>query len=171
MNNQQTNSMPILGSFLSLIILFAGCGKHESTGGAIGATGGGLIGHAVAGKNSKVAGTLIGGLLGGIVGSSIGKSADEEEEIENTIKEQERRERRHEVEYLKEENERLRRNLIKWCSNCGRRCELVGAHSCASCGAPLIHEKFCKDCKTVFNPQSGYKYCPYCKDHVLLSCR
>lgn len=171
--NEKQSYFPFLEfALLALITLIApGCGKNETAGGALGAAGGGLIGHVVAGKDSKVAGTLIGSLLGGLVGGTIGKSADEEEEIENNIKDQERIERRRELQCLHEENERLRRDLIKWCSNCGRRCELVGAHSCASCGSPLIHEKFCRDCKTVFTPQSGYRYCPYCKEHVLLSSR
>lgn len=147
--------------------LLTGCGKNETAGSAIGAAGGGLIGHAVAGKHDKAAGVLIGGLLGGLVGNTIGKSADEEEVVENHVK----AERERELDLLHEENERLRQNLIKWCANCGRRCDLIGAHSCATCGAPLIREKFCKDCKMIFSPQSGYKYCPYCKDHVFLSSR
>jgi len=171
--NKKQKPLPILAfaiaAFITLII--PGCGKNETTGGVIGAAGGGLIGHVVAGKDSKVAGTLIGSLLGGLVGGTMGKSVDEDEEIDNNIKDRERIEHHRDLEYLQEENERLRRNLIKWCSNCGRRCELVGANSCASCGAGLIHEKFCKDCKTSFTPQSGYKFCPYCKEHVLLSGR
>jgi hypothetical protein len=150
-----------------IIFLFPGCGKNETAGTTLGAAGGGLIGHTVAGKHDKTAGVLVGSLLGGLVGNTIGKAADEDDEVENHLK----AERQRELEYLHEENKRLRQNLVTWCSSCGRRCELVGAHSCAACGAPLIHEKYCTECKTIFTPQSGYKYCPYCKDHVLLSSR
>ncbi len=164
----KTQKSPLFGLLvLAIISLLPGCGKNETAGSALGAAGGGLIGHAVAGSHNKTAGLLIGGLLGGLVGNTIGKASDEEDEIETHVK----NERRREVEYLHEENNRLRQNLIKWCSNCGRRCELVGAHSCAVCGSGLIHEKFCKECKVAYSPQSGYKYCPYCKDHILLSSR
>lgn len=149
-------------------ILFTGCGKNETAGSALGAAGGGLIGTAVAGKKDKTAGLLIGGLLGSIVGREMGKSADEEEEFETKMKDHEQACRRREIDELQEENERLRQNLITWCSNCGRRSEILGAHSCPSCGANLIREKVCKNCSTVFSPQAGYKYCPYCKDRVLL---
>lgn len=156
-------------AFLLLVVmLFSGCGKNEGAGGALGAAGGGLIGNVVAGKNSKAAGTLIGGLLGGIVGSSLGRAADEEEELDRTVKKQERIAHARQIECLQEENERLRRDLVKWCSGCGRRCELAGACSCACCGSPLIREKFCHECKTIFSPRSGYQYCPYCRGHVLL---
>lgn len=157
--------------FVLVIFLLPSCGKNEGTGGALGAAGGGLIGNAVAGKNSKVAGTLIGGLLGGLVGGTIGRAADEEEAVDNELKQRERIARRREIQCLAEENERLRKKLVKWCANCGCRSEIVGANTCARCGDELIYEKFCRDCKTVFSPQSGYKFCPYCKDHVRLCCR
>jgi hypothetical protein len=150
-----------------ICIFFTGCGKNEAAGSAFGAAGGGIIGHAVAGDHNKAAGTLIGGLLGGLVGSSIGHAADDSDELENNIKEQ----RQREYECLRAENNHLREHLVKWCSCCGRRCNLVGAHSCAVCGAVLIREKICLECKTIYHPESGYKYCPYCDNHVLLSNR
>ncbi len=166
MHTTQQSSAWALAAIVTLSLL-PGCGKNEGAGSAFGAAGGSILGHAVAGKHDKTTGLLIGGLLGGLIGNTIGKSADEDEEIENDIK----AERQRELHYLHQENARLRENLIKWCSNCGRRCELVGAHSCASCGAGHIHKKFCKECKTAYSPQSGYRYCPYCKDHILLSNR
>lgn len=159
--------------FLSLVL--SNCGRQEGTGGILGAVGGGLAGHAVAGKKNKAAGVLIGGLLGNIVGREIGKEGDKEEAEENAFKEklkaQERAIQKQELTELQEENARLRTSLVKWCSNCGRRNEIPDAHSCPICGAALIKEKFCSTCATIFSPQSGYKYCPYCKDKVLLGCR
>lgn len=67
--------------------LLAGCagdpnsGPRQSSGAAIGAIGGGLLGAAVAGggTGSRLAGAAIGAVAGGLLGSAIGASLDEED--------------------------------------------------------------------------------------------
>lgn len=158
---RKTTFTPLIAGAL-LISILPGCGKKEAAGGAIGAASGGLIGHVVTGGKHNAAGTLIGGLIGGLVGSSIGRASDEEDaEEEKEVKDTQ-------IALLKNENRKLRSNLTTWCADCGRTCNIVGAHSCASCGGMLIREKFCKTCSTIFSPCTGYRYCPYCKDRVLL---
>lgn len=149
------------------LLILGGCGKNETAGSVVGTGAGALIGASVA-KNSGT-GALIGGLIGTVLGGAVGRSADdnEREEVE------ERRERAHarELALRERENQVLRHQLTKWCADCNRKATVVGANSCTSCGGNLIHEKFCTRCTTLFSPQEGYKYCPYCKTKVLLSSR
>ena len=146
------------------VINIKGCGKHEAAGGASGALIGAAIGHSVSG--SKSSGTVIGGLIGHVIGSKIGESEDENEEEE--IKAIHENIRNCEIENLQNENAKLRQTFVRWCSECGRRNSMIGAHSCPECGGVLIRERFCKNCFAVFTPQSGFVYCPYCRVRTLL---
>lgn len=170
-NNSLSSGIIIvaLGSVTSLLFL-PGCGKNEATGGAMGTATGAVIGASVAGRHNTGMGALVGGLIGNVVGSGIGRAADDEDRE----KEQEQRERvhasreamsQHELARMEEENKRLRE---KWCKACGRHVTLAGAKSCPSCGGELISKRQCPQCNETFNPASGYRYCPYCKDHIQL---
>lgn len=162
--SKQITALIFTGFVLSLFL--TGCGKNEATGGTFGAATGALAGAALSGKKSRGEGTLIGALVGTCLGSAIGRSADEDEEKE---------ERHHEhmvaqaqINALEAERHALNQ---KWCSRCNRQFDLVDAHTCPDCGGDLIREKYCKECATKFSPRSGYKFCPYCRDRNLLSCR
>jgi uncharacterized protein YcfJ len=51
------------------------CVRHRSNNGTvIGAVGGGLLGHVVAGHGSRTAGTLVGAGVGAVAGHQIAKS-------------------------------------------------------------------------------------------------
>jgi uncharacterized protein YcfJ len=50
---------------------FAGC---KTTGTAVGAVAGGLLGNAVAGRGSRTEGTLLGAGVGGLLGRQVAKS-------------------------------------------------------------------------------------------------
>lgn len=161
-----------------LIIVFGatiitGCGKHETAGSVMGTTTGAMIGASVAGRKSTGTGALIGGLIGNAIGGSIGREADEEErqiEYERNERHHARRHAitQHELDRIKTENRILKQ---KWCSSCNRHIDLAGAKSCPSCGGELIRERYCRECAAVFNPQSGYRYCPYCKHGTRLLAR
>jgi hypothetical protein len=140
---------------LPLFCLFlVGCGKHETAGTATGA----VIGAAVSGKHSRGTGALIGGLIGNYLGGQVDKN-------------DERQEHKKEVNNLKVQNADLQRQLDKWCENCNRRITIRGAQCCPDCGGHLIQEKFCERCRTTFNPECGYRFCPYCKTSVHLASR
>jgi len=163
-HQKQVTSLVLTGFILSLIL--TGCGKNESTGGTFGAATGALAGVALSGKKSRGEGALIGALVGTCLGSAVGRSADEEEEKEE--RQHERMMARNQINALEAENRALHQ---KWCKDCNRQFDLVDAHTCPSCGGELIRERYCRECTTKFSPRSGYKYCPHCKDKVLLSCR
>jgi len=149
-----------------MLVLTSGCGKNEAAGSVVGTGAGAIIGASVAGRNSQGAGALIGGLIGNIVGGGIGRSADSDERDEKNA----RRDARHRqaVAMAHEENRRLRE---KWCCNCSCQVNMEGARSCPRCGYELIREKFCTSCRTLFSPKTGYKFCPYCRDHTILASR
>jgi len=149
-----------------LILLCAGsllfltnCGKHEAEGRTIGALAGATIGTTLAGHHNKGDGAVLGALIGGYVGGEYGRAHDEDD------KDQEHESR---VRRLRTENNDLKEQLTKYCSNCSRKVRIQGAQSCPRCGDSLIHEKFCGRCRTKFNPETGYKYCPYCTVKVTL---
>lgn len=173
MEKTHTISLYFLCLTLVASFLISGCGKNEAAGGAVGGASGALLGAAVSGSHSRGTGALIGGLAGTLLGSTIGRSADDEEKEE----EQEYRERKHaqetaqaqhELDRVKQENRMLKQ---KWCSHCNREVTLAGAQSCPSCGGQLIHERYCRECMACFSPQSGYRYCPYCKNGQQLCAR
>ncbi|MFH1643714.1 MAG: glycine zipper 2TM domain-containing protein [bacterium] len=159
--------------FLLFVLTFFGCGKHEATGGAVGAASGAVVGEALSGDKSKGGGTLLGAVIGNYIGRKIGRSEDRKVlRPLDKLEAQDDRTQREEMQNLKEENRYLRKNLKKWCDNCHRNVSIAGANNCPYCGNHLIREKFCKICGTTFNPESNYRYCPYCsKENVHLSYR
>jgi len=158
-------TLTILGIAL-LLPFISGCGKHEAAGSAVGTGAGALIGASVAGRHSQGTGALIGGLIGNIVGGTVGRSADNEEREEKTARRNANY--RQAIAQAHEENRRLRQ---KWCCNCSCQVNMEGARSCPRCGHELIREKFCTSCRTVFSPKTGYRFCPYCRDHTILASR
>ena len=80
--------------FLFVLFCLASCGKHETTGGTLGALSGAALGTAVAGRHDKGAGAVLGALAGAVVGSAVGRSADDDDADE--------------LESLRRENRRLR---------------------------------------------------------------
>ncbi|MBS1988634.1 glycine zipper 2TM domain-containing protein [Candidatus Dependentiae bacterium] len=157
----------IMVTFLGSLV--SGCGKHEGSAGAVGAGAGALIGNAVAGRNDKGTGTLVGALIGNVFGREVGRAADKEEEQEQRARNAQRAKRM--FAELQAENQNLRENLKKWCFSCQKKINILGAQSCPSCGDDLGREKFCRSCATSFTPDSSYRYCPYCRGKVLLSSR
>ncbi len=164
----------------AFLLTLCGCGKNEATGSLVGGAAGAGIGAAVCNSGNRGTGALIGGLAGTLLGSTIGRSADDEEREEDQAREREYQARaraqqearhRHEVARVQAENNTLRQTLNRWCVNCNRQVNLVGANSCPSCGGQLIHERFCRGCAQTFSPTSGYRYCPYCREGVVLSAR
>lgn len=139
---------------LPLCLLIAGCGKNETAGTATGA----VLGAAVSGRNSRGTGALVGGLIG----NYLGRHVDNKEEKE---------EHKQEVRNLQTQNANLQRQLDKWCENCNQKVVIRGAQCCPDCGGRLVQEKFCERCRTIFSPECGYKFCPYCKTRVLLASR
>jgi hypothetical protein len=170
------NYFLILTLFFAVLVSLPGCGKDETTGGLVGAASGAAIGHAVSGRHDKGLGTIVGGLAGALVGKEIGRASDEEsaerkQKQERVVQAKREAFNREEMNSLHEENRNLRKNLIKWCESCGTQVEMIGAQRCPDCGGNLIREKFCKECLATFNPRSGYKYCPFCRNKVLLTGR
>lgn len=154
-----------------ILLLFAGCGKNETAGGAFGTAAGAIVGTAVAGKHDKVTGAVIGGLVGNIVGREMGKPADRQEERERRIIQKHREYRQREkISELESENQTLRKGYDRWCFDCGKKVSIFGAQSCPKCSGRLIRYKFCRECGSKFSVNSGYKFCPYC-DKVRLSGR
>ncbi|MBU1007828.1 zinc ribbon domain-containing protein [Candidatus Dependentiae bacterium] len=147
---------------LTAVIIMAGCGKDETAGGAAGAASGAMLGAAVSGRHSKGEGALVGGVIGNYIGRTLGCSSDNKREQSKHKKE---------VAELKTQNRNLQRQLTKWCGDCNRQVRMKGARSCPDCGGSLIQEKFCERCKTVFTPDSGYRYCPYCSVRAALKGR
>jgi hypothetical protein len=143
-------------------MLLTSCGKEEEKKGAIGAVAGATIGAVISSDKSKGEGTLLGALIGNYVGREIGRSKDKKKDKEK---------HNQEVNELKAQNRNLERQLEKWCQNCNRQVHIQSAKSCPSCGDCLIQEKFCDRCKTIYSPESGYKYCPYCSIKVALRSR
>lgn len=80
--------------FLFVLMCLSSCGKHETTGGTLGAISGAALGTAVAGRHDKGTGAVLGALAGAFVGSAVGRSADDEDEEE--------------LQSLRRENSRLR---------------------------------------------------------------
>ncbi len=163
-------------SVYSLLLFLNGCGKNETAGSVMGTATGAIVGASVSGRNSQGTGALIGGLLGNVIGGGIGRSADrEEEEIEREHQERTKARQQamtqHELARAREENRYLKQTMVKWCADCGREVNIMGARSCPCCGGDLIREKSCRMCAAVFSPKAGYQYCPYCRDGVLLSSR
>ncbi|MBY0352810.1 glycine zipper 2TM domain-containing protein [Candidatus Babeliales bacterium] len=159
---------------LGLIVVLAGCGKHEASGGALGAVSGAVVGNAVSGGRSKGVGTLVGAALGNMLGREVGKSADKQEEddkLERRIVIQEQRLQEARLTRMRLENERLRCQVKNWCANCCIRVTLCDAQRCPDCGDRLVREKCCKRCAGTFEAHSRYRYCPYCPDRVILSYR
>jgi len=149
-----------------LLTILTGCGRNEAAGGAVGAAGGAMVGAAVAGPRNTGVGALVGALVGNIVGRGIGESEDHREQKQERQRERAYHER--ELAYLEAENVALQRKLIKWCNGCGRKETMASARRCVACGDELIHEKYCGSCKTAFSPNLRYRYCPHCKDRILL---
>lgn len=155
-----------LATLCCMLVLTSGCGKNEAAGSVVGTGAGAIIGASVAGRNSQGAGALIGGLIGNIVGGGIGRSADADERDEKDARRDARN--RQAIAQAHEENRRLRE---KWCCNCSCLVTMEGARSCPRCGHELIREKFCTSCRTIFSPKTGYRFCPYCRDHTVLASR
>ena len=162
------------------LTLTCGCGKNESAGTVVGGATGAIIGAAVSGGHNQGTGALIGGLAGSLLGSTAGRAADDEDREEEHAVEREHQSRlrahqeachSHEIAHIQAENRILKQTIVRWCASCNREINLVGANSCPACGGQLIHERFCKMCATTFSPKSGYRYCPYCRDGILLSIR
>ncbi len=175
MNKTHRANTPLilLGATLLIAILAPGCGKNESTGSLFGTATGAALGAAVTNSKNRVVGAALGGLVGNLVGGSIGRAADEEEadeQREHMARIQARREAatQHEINRIRAENEQLKN---RWCCRCNRQVTLTGANSCPTCGGELIRERYCRECSTVFSPNSGYRYCPYCKNAQALACR
>lgn len=136
---------------ISVFSLFlVGCGAYQSAGTATGAAIGATVG--------KEKGALVGALIGNYVGSELDKT-------------EERKEHQREVSVLESEKRSLEQQLRKWCCRCNRQVSIRGAQSCPTCGGKLIQEKFCHRCKTIYSPESGYKFCPYCSVKVPLDSR
>lgn len=144
------------------LLLFTSCGKHETAGGTVGAATGAVMGSAVAGKKSKGTGALLGALIGNYIGREAGRSEDEKEQ---------RKEQTEKLDKLRADNKALQQQLIKWCPHCNQRVKITSAQTCPDCGDHLIHEKYCHRCKTVFTPETTYRYCPYCSVKVALDSR
>jgi len=159
---QKIVSCTVIISAMISSLLITGCGKDEAAGGTVGAASGAMIGAAVSGRNSKGEGAVLGGLVGNYIGRSIGRSSD---------RKQEQTEHKKEIDRLKTQNQQLERQLTKWCVDCNRQVRIRAAQSCPDCGGNLIQEKFCERCKTIFSPDSGYSYCPYCNVRVALKGR
>jgi len=161
MNNKTISflSLTLMGT---LVLAFSGCGKHETAGGTVGAATGVAIGSAVAGRNDKGTGALIGGLIGNYIGRSAGRAEDKEERAE---------EHREQLDRAHAETRRLEREMAKWCPSCNVQVKLSGAQSCPDCGSHLIHEKYCNRCRTIFAPETRYRYCPYCSVKTSLESR
>jgi hypothetical protein len=162
-----------LGLSLIAVIFLSSCGHQETAGSLIGAGTGAAIGASVTGHNDHGTGAVIGALAGGILGGAIGRDGDEEEEREEReyqarIQAQRNAEHQREIEHMRAENERLKQ---RWCARCNRKISITGANSCPACGGELIHERYCRECSTVFSPTTGFHYCPYCKNGQMLASR
>ncbi len=163
----------VLSSVFLIVLLFtSNCGKNEATGRTFGTAAGALVGAAASGRHNTAAGAVIGGLLGNVVCGAVGQAADEEErDTENRIKEHHHAIAMRELERSRQENRQLKKKLTKWCIDCGQEVSISNAQCCPSCGGELIREKLCERCKMAFDPRSGYRYCPYCKNGVKLTAR
>lgn len=159
----KSGTLPLF--ILGLVIsLFSGCGKHETTNGAVGAVAGGALGNLVTGGKSKGFGTLMGAALGGIIGSEVGRNADEE------IAEERADRRMTEIQLSREKNKHKKVIVVQttprmqgtWCSQCSRSVSIEQAKRCPDCGDMLVCEKFCDYCHESFGASSAYRYCPYC---------
>lgn len=167
-----TSLMYIFTACFGMAIITS-CGKHETTGGVMGTTTGAIIGASVANRKNTATGALIGGLIGNAIGRSIGQEADEDERQIQYEHNEKRHTQRHamaqqKIDQLKYENRILKQ---KWCPSCNHVINLVSAKSCPSCGSELIRERYCRECSSIFSPQSGYRYCPYCKQGTRLATR
>lgn len=152
---------------LAYVFFFAGCQKEGVGGSLIGGAAGAGIGAAVAGNTAE--GAIIGGLagaaLGGIIGEEVGderqeKEVAQEKEILARQAARDRAAAQHKIARMEEENRRLSE---RWCCKCNRKVTLRGARSCPSCGGELITERYCRECLATFSPETGVRYCPYCK--------
>lgn len=156
-------------TFIVSLLLLSGCGKNEGHGGTVGAVSGALVGASLANKRDQATGALIGGLVGNLVGSAIGRNADDEEAAyENKIRERHHARRLAQIE---QENENLRQSLRKWCFDCRRKSNVIGAYSCTSCGGTLMTELHCHRCSRTYEPTSGFYCCPFCQGGVKLAPR
>lgn len=153
------------------LLLLCSCGKHETTAGTLGAASGAIVGSAVSGGNSKGTGALVGAMIGNLFGREIGKEADQQESEEIMDRTRQRALARRRLERLEAENRALRESHTKWCFRCSKKVHIIGAHTCPRCGGELGREKFCNGCTASFEPESGFRYCPFCKDRALLSIR
>ena len=153
MNKKRMSAIFSSAIFLGSLLILPGCGKNESATGTVGAVSGAAIGTAVSGRKHKASGALLGALVGNYLGREVGKAEDKREKQDQ---------HKQEVNKLESENFQLKEELTKWCSHCNTKVRIVRAQSCPRCGSELIKEKICNRCRTVFSPESGYKYCPYC---------
>lgn len=154
---QKIQSLPIIIS-LMLIVVMAGCGKNETIGGAFGATTGGIVGAAVAGKRSSDTGLLVGALLGGLVGGSVGRAADHEEDRHE--RDQERRLYHARIDRLEEKNAQLQHSHTKWCQKCKRSELSRDVKFCEYCpNSRLIYEKVCPECHKRVAGNSPLQFC------------
>ena len=149
---------------LGMVVTFAGCGKHEASGGAMGATAGAIIGSGLSDRHNRTTGAVLGGIIGNMIGGSVGRAADQEEAEERQHEVRVRRERERELALREAEARRVQAGLDRWCLSCHRQNAIAGAYRCPSCGDPLIREKYCDGCLTAFSPTSVYRYCPYCHE-------
>lgn len=155
---------------VTVSIFLGACGKHETTGGALGTTAGAIIGSSISSEKNKTTAAVIGGIIGNIVGASAGRTADEEEAEELRLAKKFARRERKFARHL-EQVHKLQANLDRWCVTCKNQNTIPGAYRCTSCGDALVCEKFCSGCLTGFSPAASYRYCPYCRDRRILAYR
>ena len=162
-------------SGIALLLVTAGCGKDETTGGVFGTASGALVGAAVAPRN-PLAGAAIGGLIGNVVGTSVGRSSDRshdnrQREMEERVHARRLAATQRELSEAESEARALRQANTRWCMKCRAKSTIIGAHSCAHCGGNLISELMCRSCSRTFSPDCRYQCCPYCVGGVALSGR
>ncbi len=68
--------LPAALVLLGAMMLMAGCANKETTGAAIGAGAGALLGHQFGGGRGQTAMTILGAVGGALAGGAIGKSMD-----------------------------------------------------------------------------------------------
>ena len=158
------------------LLLLSGCGRQEGAGSTVGSVSGALIGASVAGRHDTATGAVLGGLVGHVVGASLGRAADEQE-AEELAEIRERAHARHlasismRAQEIEAENRILKQANTKWCADCRRQSNLIGAKSCSVCGGELITKLVCHECSRTYSPTSGYSCSPYCYGGVRLHAR
>ena len=152
-------------------VLFIGCGRHETTGGAFGATAGAIIGSSISDPRDKTTGAVLGGIIGNMLGGVAGRTADMEERIEACHQQRLEKNRVRQLAAREAALNHTHKGLDRWCLSCYRQNNIAGAQRCPSCGDSLVREKFCDGCLTTFIATSSYRYCPYCRERRVLAYR